>query len=157
MSARNARLPGGGRRGFTLLELMVVSGIAITALVGVLGTYIVCLDLAETTTNAQRATISAQTVLEEMRATAFTSIYSTYDNFTFTVDGMATNMSLGRVTVNNSNSSLLNVTVGVCWQQRGGRIIGECTNASGALAYNDTDGNGVLDSPVQFTTQMAQR
>jgi len=145
------------RKGFTLLELMVVAGLTITALVGLLATYVSCLELTEITRNSQLALVSAQTVLEQMRATAFTSLYTTYNGKNFTVDGMATGASLGRVTVDNSNTSLLNVTVGVCWQQKSNRIIGECYNASGVLTYSDTNANGVLDSPVQISTLMAQR
>ena len=149
------------RKGFTLLELMVVSGITITALVGLLGTYVACLELTEITRNSNLAIISAQTVLEEMRSTAFTSVYSTYDSATsgynFTVDGLAATESDGRVTVNNTNTSLLNVTVGVCWRQKAGRIIGECYDASGVVTHNDTNGNGILDSPVQISTLVAQR
>ena len=145
------------RKGFTLLELMVVSGITITALVGLLGTYVACFELTEITRNSQLAIISAQAVLEEMRNTAFTSIYSTYEGYEFSVSGMAAASGRGRVDVDNTNTSLLNVTVGVCWRQKGGRIIGECYSAAGNVTFNDTNGNGVLDSPVQISTLMAQR
>ena len=147
----------GSRKGFTLLELMVVAGITVTALAGLLGTYVACLELMEMTRNSNLAIIGAQTVLEEMRSTAITSVYGTYDGYTFAVDDMAAGDSVGHVSVNNTNTSLLNITVGVCWEQKAGRIIGECQEAAGVLVFNDTNANGVLDSPVQIITLMAQR
>ncbi|MGE5279581.1 MAG: type IV pilus modification PilV family protein [Deltaproteobacteria bacterium] len=155
MFKRSPRLRG--RKGFTLLELMVVAGIAITALVGLLGTYVAALTLTETTRSSELAMLSAQAVLEDMRTTAFTGIYSAFNGYTTTVDGLDANASVIRVTVNDSNANLLNVTVGACWRQKGGRIIGECYDASGTVTFNDTNGNHVLDSPVQIMTLMAQR
>ena len=155
MSKRAMRVRS--QKGFTLLELMVVAGIAVTALVGLLGTYVGCLELTETTRNSEMAILSAQKVLEDMRTTAITGIYSTYNGYTFSIGGLGANASVGRVTVNASNPTLLTITVGVCWRQKGGRIIGECYNNSGVVAYNDSNGNGVLDSPVQITTLMTQR
>jgi len=143
------------RKGFTLLELMVVTGIAVTALVGLLGTYISCLELLELTRNSQLGVVASQTVLEEMRSTAITSVYSTYDGLTFSIGDLPAGESIGRVSINNSNTSLLNITVGVCWRQKAGRIIGACHDVSGVLTVDNS--TGILLSPVQITTLMAQR
>lgn len=146
-----------GKRGFTFLELMVVCGILIVALTGLLATYVTCMELTETTKNSNFALQAAQKVLEEVRSIAFTSVNATYNNYSTQIPFMAANTSIVRVSVNTSNASLLRVDVGTCWRQKGGKIIGECRDVSGALAFNDSNANGVFDSPVQLVTLVAQR
>ena len=145
------------KNGFTLLELMIAAAIVIVCLVGLLSTYITCLELIETTKNSNLALNAEQKVLEEIRSATFSGIPAAYDGYTFSVAGMSSGSSIGRAAVSNANSSLLNVTIGVCWSQKGSRIIGECQNSSGTLTFSDTNGNNILDSPVQLTTLMAQR
>lgn len=144
-------------RGFTLLELMTACGVIVIALSGLLSSYISCLEIIETAKNTNLAIESAQKVAEEMRSSSFLSLPGTYSNFTFNITGIPVGEGLGRVTLNATNSSLYEVAVGVCWRQKGSRIIGECADSSGILAFNDTDGDNVLSSPVQLTTLMAQR
>jgi Tfp pilus assembly protein PilV len=146
-----------GKEGFTFLELMVVCGILIVALTGLLATYVTCLELTETTKNSNFAIQTVQKVLEEMRSTPFTSIAATYNNYTFQVPFMGANTSIGRMVVNATNATLLRVDVGVCWRQKGNRIMGECQDVAGVLTFNDTNTNGVLDSPVQLVTLVGQR
>lgn len=153
-------LPTQKPKGFTLLELMIVSGFLIITLVGLLATYISCLELTEMTKNTNLALNMAQKVMEEIRNTPITSISGTYNGYAFNVPGMAANSSLGHVTVlDNIDPDLppYNVTIGVCWRQKGGRIIGECQDSGGVLVFSDANLNGVLDSSVQLSTQMAQR
>ena len=146
------------KKGFTLLELMICCAVTVIALTGLLSTYIACFELDETMRNSNLAISAAQKVLEEIRSTPFLSVYANYNGYSFHVSGMPVNKNLGHVAVANSNPNLLQVDVGVCWSQKGSRIMGECTVAgSGALAFNDTNSNGKLDSPVVFTTLMAQR
>jgi prepilin-type N-terminal cleavage/methylation domain-containing protein len=141
-------------KGFTLLELMFAAAVIVVTLAGLLSTYVTCLELNETAKNTNLALSIAQRVMEEIRSTTFTSIFSTYNGYGFTVSGMASNASYGYVTVNNTNATLLNVTIGVCWKEKSSRIIGECGDVGGVFAFN---GSGVLDSPVQLATLMAQR
>lgn len=143
--------------GFTLLELLIASGILIIALTGLLATYAACFDLTETTRNSNLALNAAQETLEEMRDVNFLNIFSVYNGTTFQVSGMSTNSSLGYIVVNNSNSDLLNVVIGVCWRQKGSRIIGECVDSGGGLVFSDTNGDGRLNSPIELGTYMAQR
>lgn len=145
------------KEGFTLLELLIASGVLIIALTGLLATYAACFDLVETTRNSNLALNAAQKTLEEMRSINFLSVYPNYNNQTFQVSGMPVNSSLGFVSINNSNSSLLNVAIGVCWRQRGSRIIGECVDSGGVIAFSDSNGDGRLNSPVELSTFMSQR
>lgn len=145
------------KHGFTLLELMIASGVLIITLAGLLATYVACLELGETTKNSNLALNAARQVLEEVRNTPFLSIFGTYDGYLFQVPGLATNSSQGYVSINNSNPDLLNVTVGVCWRQKSSRIIGECQDAGGVVSFSDANSNDILDSPVQLNTLMGQR
>lgn len=148
------------KNGFTLLELMIASAVIIVVLVGLLSTYVVCLELNETTRNTNLALNSAQRVLEEIRSVTFSGVASTYNGYNFSVSGMQANESLGRVYVDNTNPNLLDIKIGVCWRQRGSKIIGECRVSGGSLIFDptsDINGNNLLDSPVQLSTLMAQR
>lgn len=142
------------KKAFTLLELIIVCGIVIVALTGLLATFVACLELVETTKNSQLAMEEAQRVLEEMRSVAFTSVFSTYNGYSFQVAAMPVGMSAGKVYIDNTSANLLNATIGVCWKQRGSRIVGDCSDSGGTLVFND---NTTLNSPVQIATLMAQR
>ena len=145
------------KNGFTLIELVIASGVLIFGLVALLATFIYCLELIETTKNSSLALKAAEEVLEQMRRSDFLNVYSNYNGYTFSVSGMPANTNLGRVTVNNSDPDLLAVDIGVCWKQRNERIIGECQESGGVLVFSDSDSNGILDSPVMLETRMAQR
>ena len=50
----------------------------------------------------------------------------------------------------------LRVTVAVCWRHRE-RVIGECAWNGAALNANDTDADGVIESPAMLTTLVTCR
>ena len=50
----------------------------------------------------------------------------------------------------------LRVTVSVCWRHRE-RVIGECAWNGAALSANDTDADGVIESPAMLTTLVTCR
>ena len=142
------------RKGFTLLELMIASGVLVIVLTGLLSAYISCLEMNETTKNSNLALGAVQEELENLRKAPFQTLDTTY---TFYATGPFANLSLGKAVINTTNSSFYRVDAGMCWKQRSSRIIGECIDNNGTLVFNDTNGNGILDSPVQLTTYMAQR
>ena len=154
---RMVRLFRRGKKGFTLLELVITAGILIFALCGLLASYVACLELNETTKNSNLALNAAMAVLEEIRSAPFLSIFSNYNGYTFQVAGMSADSSLGQAFIDNTNPGLLNVTIGVCWRQKSSKIIGECQISGGVVTFSDANGNGILDSPVELTTLMAQR
>ncbi|MFH0940583.1 MAG: type II secretion system protein [Candidatus Omnitrophota bacterium] len=142
-------------KGFTLLELMIASGVLVIVLTGLLSAYISCLEMNETTKNSNLALGAVQEELENLRKAPFQTLNTTY---TFYATGPLANFSLGRVAIDKTtNSSFYRVDAGMCWKQRNSRVIGECIDNNGTLVFNDTNGNGILDSPVQLTTYMAQR
>ena len=143
------------RNSFTLLELLIASGVLVIVLTGLLSAYISCLEMNETTKNSNLALGAVQEELENLRKAPFQTLNTTY---TFYATGSLANLSLGRVVIDKTtNSSFYRVDAGMCWKQRNSRVIGECIDNNGTLVFNDTNGNGVLDSPVQLTTYMAQR
>lgn len=145
-------------RGFTLIEVMIATAILVTVLCGILATYIACFELITTSQNLTLAVNSAQKKIEEIRDYTFSGIFADYNGTTFVVDEIAAGNSRGIVYVDNSDSDLLEITISVCWRQRGNRIIGEDLDLDGSLdAGEDSNANGIIDSPAQLITLITQR
>lgn len=145
-------------RGFTLIEVMLAAGILVIVLSGILATYISCFELISTSQNLTLAVNAAQRRIEEMRDYSFSQIYADYNNQIFTVGEITIGNSQGVIYVDNSNPDLLEITVSVCWRQRGGRIIGEDLDLDGILdAGEDANVNGIIDSPAQLVTLISER
>jgi len=158
-------------KGFTLLELMMASAVLIVAMAGLLGTYMLCFNIIETSKNLTLATNAIQQEIEVIRDYPFSNIAnlvtaspSGFKGATFTVPGFAAGSAIGSVSVNDSNPDLLKITVSVSWRQKSGRIIGEDNGRGGGIALNgrsdgseDLDGDGSLDSPAEITILMANR
>ncbi len=118
-------------------------------------TYIACFVLIDTVKNVNIATTAAQGVIEEMRSTPFTQIYDNYNGLVFTLNDIP--QSRGIVYVNDTNPELLEATVSICWKHRN-RVIGEDSDLDGVLDFGeDTNSNGIIDSPVTLTTKIANR
>jgi type II secretory pathway pseudopilin PulG len=153
-----------GKRGFTLLELMLSAAILIVAIGGLLSAYILCFHLTETAKNTTLATNAIQLKLEEIRDTDFDEIITDYDHTTFTVNGFSAGQAIGSITVESITTDLLMVTVSVCWRQSGNRIMGEDNGGGGGVALSgylegteDTNANGIVDSPAMISTLMINR
>lgn len=151
-------------RGFTLLELMLAVTILIVAITGLLASYVLCFNLAETARNMTLATTAIQFKLEEIRDHSFGDITADFDNTTFTVSGFAANQATGAIYVESISTDILRVTVSVCWRQRGNRIFGEDNGRGGGIALSghlegteDIDADGIVDSPAMISTLMINR
>jgi len=144
-------------KGFTLLELIITIGITVSSFAALLATFIICLDLFETTKNSNFALNTEIKIIEEMRRSNFLNLYSNYNGYIFQVSGMDPDLNVGYVSIDNSDPDLLEVNIGVCWLQKSGRIVGEGYLDNGILEFSDNNGNGILDSPVTLTTYMTQR
>jgi len=141
--------------GLTLAELMIAALILGVVLVGILASYIACLDLNELSRNASIAINLGQTKLEEIKNHTYALIETDYNNVPFNIAGLT---GMGVSYVDDTNPDLLMVTVTVCWRQKNGRIVGEDTNLNGQLdSGEDTiDPNGRLDSLAQVVTYIAR-
>ncbi|MFZ5801181.1 MAG: type IV pilus modification PilV family protein [Candidatus Omnitrophota bacterium] len=145
--------------GFTLVELMVATLILAIVLVGLLASYIACLQLTDLARNTSVAINLAQTKMEEIKNAAYTSIKNDYDpagvGVPFTIIGVN---GMGVTYVDNTDPDLLLVKVTVCWRERGGRIIGEDTDLNGVLNSGEDKPplNNQLDSIAQVITYIAR-
>lgn len=151
--------------GFTFIELMIATMILVIALAGLLAAYQGCFVLAETARNLTASLNSAQAKMEEMRDYTFSQIATDYGQGgllnIFPSAGLDENRK-GKIYIqdvsNPLDGSLLQVRVVVCWQDHGGRVVGEDSNLNGSLdAGEDTDGDNEIDSPCELITLMAQR
>ncbi len=163
-------------KGFTLVEVMLAVAILAFALCSILATYVSCFVLIATSKNINIATNAALGVVEEIRShrdpcrdegtISFTEIannnnnctgfYPGYNGLNFILNEIPS--SRGVVYVDDTDPDFLNVTVSVCWRQ-GGRIIGEDRDLDGRLDTGEDQSpfNGIIDSPVELVTQIANR
>ncbi len=142
-------------KGFSLAEILIAIIILIVAISSILMTYIACFVLIDTVKNVNIATTAAQGLIEEMRSTPFTQIYDNYNGLVFTLNDIP--QSRGIIYVDDTNPELLQVTVSVCWKHRN-RVIGEDRDLDGVLdSGEDANSNGIIDSPVQLKTRIANR
>ncbi|MFT5169572.1 MAG: prepilin-type N-terminal cleavage/methylation domain-containing protein [Lysobacterales bacterium] len=140
-------------KGFTLPELLISTLILVFIFSGVIITFITCMDLHQINTNSSIALEIVNDKITEIENTTYAQISTTYNGTTFINSDLT---GIGVSYVDNSNPSLLEVTVTFTWQQANGRIIGEDTNLNGALnSGEDTNGNGILDSPITLTTAIS--
>ena len=148
---------GGNRRNhqaFTLVELMIAVAVFLLAFIGILISYLTCLDLNEMSRNTSMAVHACKARLEAIQNTPFNQMKATYNGSTFTVSGLA---GRGVSYVDDTNARLLQITVSVAWKQPTGRIIGEDIDLDGQLdGGEDKNGNGMLDSPVKIVTSIFQ-
>jgi len=143
------------RQAFTLVELMFASAIMIVTVTGILMSYLRCLELNEMTKNSALALKAATTRMETVKSTAFDQIKATYHNAAFGVVGLN---GMGNIYVDDSVSDLLQVSVSISWRLRNGRLYGEDTDLDGQLdAGEDSNGNGILDAPVQLVSAVFEK
>lgn len=138
------------KAGFALAEVMVAAVVMILAFVGILVTYIKCLELNEMSRNKSTATRAAKTRMEQINNSDFTQLTANFNNVPFfdpAVNGAGVSY------INNTNPELVQITVSFCWRQKNGLLIGEDADLDGSLdAGEDTNGNGMIDSTVQLVT-----
>ena len=115
------------RKGFTLLELLLASVILAVALSVLLLEFLSCAVLSEAARNLTRAVAHAQYVMEDIKNTTFINIKSKIDNGDWDWDS-ADISNEGLIPLRNeiidasvSGTDLLDVTVNVSWQNKGGR------------------------------------
>ncbi len=153
-------------QGLTLIELMIAVMILAFVLVGLLETYIVCLDLVEISKNTSIAINNAQNKLEEIKNYTYAQIKTQYNKVPFNLTGINGKGVSYAFYCNNpldcsdnyAITDLLEIIVSVSWKQKNGRVIGEDKNRDGILDAGEDKppANGILDSPVEIETLIAQ-
>jgi hypothetical protein len=165
----------GSEAGFTLVEIMLATGILVFALCGILAAFISCAALSSTSKNINIATNAALEISEQIRTTSFSYLSSPVtkglringqpfaETFTgskiynchFSVAVLPENSVT--VYIDTNTSELLGLTVSVCWKQNN-RVIGEDKDLDGELAESeDANANELIDSPVQIVTRVGNR
>ena len=135
-------------KGFTLAELMIAAIILAVTFVGMLLTYLRCMELNEISRNSSLVIQAATSELEDIKNTPFSQVFANHNGTTFTVAGIN---GIGVVTVDNTNADLLEVVISFSWRQSNGRLLGEDADLDGQLdGGEDQNGNGRLDSPVDL-------
>lgn len=148
------------RRGFSLVELMFVVAILGAVFSGMIRLFISSSALASISGNKTVAISEAQNKIEEIRNYPFGDIVSDYafggsQGNTF---ALTSPTGTGVVGIDSTNAELLVIEVGVSWQDRFGRIVGEDLDLDGALdAGEDKNGNGELDHGVKVMTMLTRR
>lgn len=152
-----------GKKGFTLLEVLITAGILVVVIGGLIRLFIHCSVLSESTGNMALAMADAQTVMEEIRGHDYSLITTDYASGgtpgnTFNVS-IGTGMGKGVIYLDSSNADLLQITVVVCWKNnRDERIVGEDLDLDGTLdAGEDTSGDGQFTSPVKIISLIAEK
>lgn len=138
------------KKGFTIPELLVAVLLLISIFTGAMLIFVKCLELSDLASNSSTAVLAVKNKLTEIENTSFSQIYTNYNNTAFNISGLN---GKGISYVDNSDPSLLSITVVISWKQINGRLIGEDVDLDGQLDLGeDKNGNGRLDSLVQLTT-----
>ena len=146
--------------GFSLVEVLLVTGFSVIVIAGLIQLFVYCNKLAAAAGNMSFAMVEAQSKMEEMRNSSFSSLVTNYSGGgtpgnTFNLTNLT---GKGVIYIDSSNTDLLNVQITVCWQEQDGRVIGEDKDLSGTLAVSeDTDGNGKISSPVALISLIARK
>ena len=143
--------------GFTLAELLMAAAILGIVVVGLVVSYIRCMELNEVSQNKSLALKAARSRMEVIRMTPYANLFATYNAVPFSVP--VTNF-IGRgvsyATVINAKNT--QVTVSVSWKQKNGMVYGEDKNLNGVLdAGEDKNDDVKLNSPVDITEIIYKR
>jgi len=137
--------------GFTLPELLIASVVLVLAFVGIILTYIRCMELSEMSRNSSLAVAAVKTKMAEINNSDFNLLFVNYNNAPFTPATL--NNARGVTYIDNTTSDLFIIRVAVCWQQKNGAIVGEDLDLDGVLdAGEDSNGDGFISSPVEIIT-----
>ena len=156
------RLRSRGRRGsgFTLLELLITTGVMMVAIAGLLQLFVGCLWQSESSGKLTGAMAEAYGKWEEVQATNFDNIIPNFSKggVPGNVFPLATTAGNGAVYLQAISPDVLQVDIVVSWRDKGNDVVGEDKNLNGILdGGEDLNNNGRLDSPTSLTALIARR
>ncbi len=134
-----------------MAELMIAVAVFLLVVATVLLSYLRCMELTETAGNTSKAIEGEKSQMEEILATPFDQLVSTYNQTTFTINGLN---GIGVIyIIDDSINDFYKIKIVFCWRQKNGRIIGEDKNLNGSLDNGeDSNGNGQIDSIAVLET-----
>ncbi len=103
-------------KGFTLLELIITTGILLIVVSGLMVTFVYCLLLNESNNNLVIAANDAQAVLEEIKGLSYNQIQGRVGGYS----RVFTNLSDEAVTFPGADfgASIIKITVNISWTER---------------------------------------
>ncbi|MFC1704132.1 prepilin-type N-terminal cleavage/methylation domain-containing protein [Candidatus Omnitrophota bacterium] len=155
------------KQGLTLVEVLIVVTILAFAITALLYGYTTCVTLNEHDRRFSQAMNIARELMEKIynQRTDFDAIVSQEipkslageDNDMTELYGFPGSAS---VQITDPVDDLKLIKIVICWEEKGGRIIGDDVNLNGE--YNDgidknTDGNDVLDSVCTLRSAITDR
>ena len=155
------------KKGFTMIELIFVIGTLAFVIAGLLVAYVNCLALNEHNLKFSNAISLARMLMEDeyylrdnWSAIVSDSLSESIVKTRFNLDGYS-----AAVYVDDVDPLLKQVTVVVCWREKGGRIVGEDDGAMGTEAplngvlhpSEDVNNDGRLSSPCEITSAITKR
>ncbi len=144
-----------GTRGLTMVEILLATLILLPLFTLGMQTFIKCIELSDMAKNSSLAVAAVKNRVTAIENTAYDQIFGTYNNTTFTANGLT---GTGKTYIDNSNPDHLVVDISFSWRELNGRVIGEDKNLNGLLdAGEDLNANGQLDSIVKVTTQIYEK
>jgi prepilin-type N-terminal cleavage/methylation domain-containing protein len=143
------------RQGFTLPELLIASTVVLLTSVGILFTYVQCLELNRMNHDTSLVLQAVRNLMEEIRSVSPSMVHDTYNEKTHLIEEPK---GIVLVTVNDQDPQLLLVTAKCFWKQGKGRMMGEDINFNGMLDLGeDVNKNDALDSPLTLVTYVHNR
>jgi len=138
------------------MELMIAALVLALVLVGLLASYISCMQLTELMRNTSVAMNAIQAKAEEIKGHTYANIKAEYDRVSFTPSGLN---GIGVSYVDDTNPELIKITVSLSWRQSRGLIIGEDRNLNGQWDTGEDTliVNNSLDSPAAIVTYIAEK
>lgn len=146
------------RRGFTLIEVLLVTMILAVVLCGLLAIYANLFFLTDFLRDYTSATNAVQAKMEELRKDTFDSLTVGSSTFNLTDYGFPFSDSKGVVEINSTSyADLKRIRIVACFKSRN-KIIGEDQNLNGILNQGEDTWivNNRLDSPVELVTLVAK-
>lgn len=154
---------------FSFVELMFSLMMLIIILVGLMYTYVVCFKLNNSSRELTLVNNALQAQLEFIKATDFTTLVTWAVTPKASLPPEALNFDLSGFSANDArgyydfecmsgyDDCLLYIRLTACWRDGNNRIIGEDVNLDGVLEVaEDTDTDGVVDSPAELVTLVSR-
>lgn len=139
-------------KGFTLSELLIATVVFILTFVGILLSYLRCMELNEMAGNSSLAVAAVKSRMEDIKNTDFVNISSNYDRVAFSANGI-NGQGVSYVEDVVTDPKLLKVTISFSWKQKSGLLVGEDDDLDGQLdAGEDKNANNMLDSIAQVVS-----
>lgn len=146
--------------GFTLVEVLVATGLLAIVLAGLLGLFIYCALLSEGGGEMTVVMGELQGKWEEIRTHDYDLIVADYSagGNPGNIFNLTQANGRGAIYLDAANPDLLVIKMVASWQNQNGRMIGEDQNLNGTLdPGEDQNGNSEIDSLATLMSMIAKR